>query len=275
MRTIQEVGNEILTNNPKSFYIFCGCEYGIKLRYISQLQSHYQGNYESYERVQDVINLMRTKRLIPLQPSVYVIRYDDEFVSSLSDKTKSLIESTKIIGTIVCIYEDKKQVQKCNKYLGSYTVSIDPVNPQFISKYLHVDYPGIPDKLIDFATECSSDYYQAQNICAALQSAPVSLTSKLDISELKHLFGYQDTANEKMLKTGIAARNFDYCMKVLDENYSDWDTIYYTILQTLIELDKVKSSKYSQSDLQEYGKYWNVQDIYYMFENTYDALKTI
>ena len=76
-----------------------------------------------------------------------------------------------------------------------------------------------------------------------------------------------------MLKTGIAARNFDYCMKVLDENYSDWDTIYYTILQTLIELDKVKSSKYSQSDLQEYGKYWNVQDIYYMFENTYDALK--
>ena len=28
MRTIQEVGTEILNNEPKSFYVFSGSEYG-------------------------------------------------------------------------------------------------------------------------------------------------------------------------------------------------------------------------------------------------------
>lgn len=61
-------------------------------------------------------------------------------------------------------------------------------------------------------------------------------------------------------------------MKVLDE-YDGYDSVYYTILQTLVEIDKCMSSKYAQSDIQKYIRKWTPSDVYNMFDITYSELK--
>ena len=111
MRSIQEVGKEVLEGNPKSFYIFAGPEYGIKVRYIQLLCKHYNSNYECYDKVSDVLDMMSVKHLVPLQPKVYVVRYDESFLSTLSPNTEHKIKSYNIIGTLICIYEQQKHVQ--------------------------------------------------------------------------------------------------------------------------------------------------------------------
>ena len=272
MRNIQDVGMEILSGNPKKFYIFCGPEYGVKLKYIQYLKDHYDGHYESYDSVQEVLDIMKVKRIIPLVPSVYVVRYDESFISSLNDKSASQIESSKIIGTIVCLYDNSKILNKIDKYLGDYSVSIGNVSPDYLKKYLHQDFAGLADKLVDIAIECGSDYYQSKLICAALKSIDASELLKHDKKLIYKLFGHESQSTETMLCQGIASRNFQYCMTVLDE-YDGYDTIYYTILQTMIEIDKCMSSKYVQSDIQKFVKNWNPLEVYNMFDITYQELK--
>ena len=68
MGSIQDVGMEIFKRSPKKFYVFCGSEYGIKLKYLENLKDFYDGHYESYDSVQDVLDLMKVKRIIPLVP---------------------------------------------------------------------------------------------------------------------------------------------------------------------------------------------------------------
>ena len=43
----------------------------------------------------------------------------------------------------------------------------------------------------------------------------------------------------------------------------------------MIELDKIKSSRYSNSPLRDYARKWTVADIYWMFNHTYDAIKSL
>lgn len=272
MRTIQEVGTEILSGNPKPFYIFCGTEYGIKREYLDKIKSHYNGAKEEFEYVQDVIDMMRVKRFIPLVPSLYVVRYDEDFISSLNDKTRQQIESTNIVGTLVCIYEQNRHTTKLDKYLGKYSVSIDPVASQFIEKYLHRDFPSVPDRLVNIATKCGSDYNQSKNICLGLNLCKDYVVD-VDDNVLYKLFGHESSTTSDMMKKGIAARDFNYCINILENNYPDLDSIYYTILQTVLDIDKLKSSRYGESELRQYINGWTPADIYTMFEQTYEELK--
>ena len=84
MLSIQEVGTEILTHNPRKLYIMVGQEYGIKTKYIDILAEHY-GRKEECLSMSSIIDIMNTKHIIPLQPAVYVVRYDDSFITDLSD----------------------------------------------------------------------------------------------------------------------------------------------------------------------------------------------
>ena len=111
MLTIQEVGTEILGNTPKKFYIFGGTEYGIKCKYIDIMKEHY-GKFKECQSVNEIIKLMSTRHFIPLEPTLYIIRYDEEFLSSLSDDTEKQIDKLNIVGTVVCIYELDKHVVK-------------------------------------------------------------------------------------------------------------------------------------------------------------------
>ena len=272
MRNIQEVGLEILTNKPANFYVFVGPEYGIKMKYIETLKSFY-GNLIEADSINSVLSAMKVKHIIPMKPSVYVVRYDEEFLSTLTDKTQANIQDCNIIGTVVCIYDQSKHATKLGKYLPDLTVSIDNVNNAYIEKYLHSDFPDLNDRFIKIASNIATDYNQAKNICRCMLNGPLEDMYKLSDDELVKLFGFTSTWTESAVKQGIASRNFNYLLSLLDLFDGDPSSIFYTILSTLIELDKCLDNKGGQSILSKYAKMWTREDIYYMFMNTYDMLK--
>lgn len=274
MRTIQEVGLEILENNPSSMYILCGPEIGIKEKYIEQLASFY-GDKVEVDKVSDILNIMRTKHILPLSPKLYVVRYDDDFISKLNDNTENEIKNTKIIGTVVCIYENSKHINKISKYLPNYSVSIDIVDPKFVKVYIKSEFTNISSNLVDLVVNISANYSQARNICRAIDSIPKDYFDGLSDYDISKLFGYSYTSNESLIKEAIASRNFKFFVDMLDAFEGDINNLFYTILSTMIDLEKCKCSSVYDSPLQKYSKLWKLEDIYNMFMHSYEQLKIV
>ena len=272
MRSIQDVGLEILSNNPAKFYIFLGDEYGVKQTYIDKLKDFY-GQFEEIDSVQSFVSMMKSKRFIPLDPKLYISRYDEGFLSSLDATTQDTFNHLRIIGTLVCIYQQPKHSSKLDKYLPDYCVSIDNISPKFKSKYLHSDF-NLPDKLIDVAVKYGSNYGQCRNMCKCMShlNNPSDL---LDLSESKiaEMFGCVKSIDDSLFKRGIAAKNFNYVVSLLDNYDGDLVNILYAVLSTMVELDKLMDNKYTDSDLRQYLKLWSRRDLYYMFMHGYDQLK--
>lgn len=274
MLTVQEIGTQILGNNPSKFYVLGGKECGVKERYISLLHTHY-GEKKECSTVNEVLSLMGKKHLVPLKPAVYVIRYDETFVSSISEEVAKRIDGANIIGTIVCVYEVDKHITKLDKYLPKYTATIDAVSPQFVEKYLHQDFPGLPDRLIKAAVNMSSNYGQAKNICRSMSKVPVGPLFDKSDADLAKLFGCHDYSSEVEIKRSIAGRQFKQLVELSERYPDDLDRLVYTILQTMIDLDKAMDNPRSQSDLRDFVKLWTREDVYYMFMNTYSELNKL
>ncbi len=275
MLTIQEVGTDILGNKPKKFYIFAGSEQGIKEKYISILEEHYGAKKES-PSVSQILDMMSMKHFVPLKPTLYVIRYDEEFLASLSDGTKRKIESTDIVGTIVCLYDStSKGLNKASKYLGDYTVSIDAVSESFVIKYLHSDFSNLPDRLISLAARIGANYGDSRNICKSMSTVRPEELFALTDAQLTALFGKITSVSDAEFKKGIASRNFSYLNNLLETYTGELDSILYTILSTMIELERLLSNSYTQSDIREYVKRWTKKDVYNMFMNTYDVIRKL
>ena len=272
MKSIQDAGKEILTNNPCKLYVFTGEEYGVKKRYISILNSYY-GQLKEYERVDDVLSIFRSKRLIKLQPSLYIVRYDEEFIRSLNDRSENDIRKLNVCGTIVLIYENSKHAAKLEKYLPSYTTSVDSVNINFMIKYILSEFKNMPEKTVRDICEISSNYGQAKNISSCLSLLSSQEVGNISKLSMMSLFGKESTSNDSMIKTGIASKNFKYLISVLERYNDDKDKIFYSILSTMLDLDKLKSNPYFDCEAKAYAKYWSGPDIYYMFVNTYSMLK--
>lgn len=274
MLTIQTVGSEILQKNPRKFYVFAGSEYGVKEKYISILQDHYGTKIES-PSVVSVLDNMATKHFVPLVPTVYVVRYDDTFVAALDAVLARRIETSKIVGTIVCIIEQNKHAQKVDKFLPNNIVTIDEVHSQFLTKYLHQDFPTLPDRFINIAAETASNYSHARHICYCMSQVSVNELFELSDASLKKLFGVVDTVTESDMKIAVAARNFARVLEVIQHSGAALETLHYTILNTMIEIDKLLENKYTESVLRNYVKRWSHQDTYNMFMNTYSELQKI
>ena len=274
MRSVQDVGTEILTGNPQSFYIFAGSEYGIKRQYIESLTSHY-GECKEYGDVNSVIKFMSMKHMFPVAPAVYVVRYDEDFVSSLDDAMVAKIRKCNIIGTLVCIYEQPKHINKLDKYLPEYTVSLDAVNPQFIAKYLRKEFTSVDDRAIQLAVSLATDYNQARLICGALSTIDTSELMKYTDADIAHTFGKEPVSTDTLVKIGVASRNFKYLSEVLDAYQDNLDSFLYSMLSALVELDKIAGNKYAQSPLREYVNRWTSRDVYNMFCHIYNEIKKI
>lgn len=271
MRSIQEVGLEIMNKTPKPFYVFCGSEYGIKLRYLDMLLQVYPKKLE-YDSVQAVLSFFETKHIVPPEPAVYVVRYDQEFIKSLDNNITNRIAKCKINGCILCIYQDEKSAAKLDKYLPQYSVSIDTVSNNFMFKYLHTDFPHCPDRFINIAIEISSDYFQASSICRAMTSvSPEKLYAFTD-DQLKKLFGGANASDDQTMKLAIAARNFSYVTKLVDNYEDDLNNILYSVMSTMIEIEKLQSTPYAQSVLSQYTKRWSREDVYNMFMQAYNTM---
>lgn len=272
MLSIQEVGTEILTHNPRKLYIMVGQEYGIKTKYIDILAEHY-GRKEECLSMSSIIDIMNTKHIIPLQPAVYVVRYDDSFITDLSDKLVASIESLNVIGTIVCIYDQDKYTSKLDKFLSNYVVSIDAVNDTFMSKYIKSDFPSLNSTCVDTIVSIATDYGQAKNMARCLNKLDSVDIDSLDKSDLCDLFGYHTEFTSDKLKLGIAARDFKYLTEKLDMYVGDYDSILYDIMATMLEIDKLLDNNRIDSIFKPYISAWNRYDLYMMFVHAYDMLK--
>lgn len=274
MRTIQEVGLEIFNNHPASLYFFVGSEIGIKEKYIEILRGYYGASVRA-NSLTDLFKMMKTRHLVPLKPKLYVVRYDDEFISTLNDKTAKDISNINIVGTIVAIYENSKISTKLDKYLSNYTVPVERVADNFVESYLQQDFPDLNKRYIEIAVKHSTNYGQAKNICKSLSSCERKHLSKMTDEQIADLVGYTRLSTETQIKYRLASRNIPYLMNVIDEFDGEADSIIYTMLSTLIELEKINGRKYTDSDLREYSKCWDLEDIYNMFTQCYTCLKTL
>lgn len=272
MATIQEVGREILTDNPKSIYIFCGDGYGIKEQYLNHLEKFY-GRKVECDSMESICNIMRRKHIIPLEPTLYVVRYDEAFINSIDAKTENSLKSIKVIGTIVCIYQSEKHQNKCEKYLPSLTVSIGQVLSNYVFKYIKNEFPNLPDTVIASTIKVVPEYDRARRLCKIFNSLPEEFVSRITESEISSSFGNLLSQQSQNIRIGVAARNFTYLVEHLSAYEGDADAVIYDILSTLVELEKIKSSKYSDSDLKKYANSWSIPDIYYMFIHAYSELK--
>lgn len=274
MLTIQDVGTEILNNKPGKFYIFGGSEYGIKCKYLSILKDHY-GSMNEYQSVKDLINIMSTNHIIPLDPTLYVVRYDEEFVSEISEEYAKRIESANIIGTIVCIYEADKHITKLAKYLPNHTVKIDAVNTVYKEKYLKSDFPNMSEKFIQLSAKYGLDYADAKNMCESMSKVPQEDLFALTDSQILSLFGKTKLCTDDDIKVAIAAKNYKYLVHAIEIYNDDLEKIMYDILSTMLEMEKLVTNSRTQSDFQKYKDSWMEYDIRNMFINTYEEIKKL
>lgn len=273
MLDVQTVGTEILTNKPRSFYVFCGDGYGIKCKYLSILKTFYGEQVEG-GTVEDLINMMNTKRIIPLEDKLYVVRYDEKFISSLSDAYADKISNSNIKGTIVCIYQDIKHQDKLLKYLPDNTVILSEVSEKLIHKYLSQDFPEFNSSIIDFICKISENYAQAQIIANCLLYLPDEMFKTLSQSSIAKSLGYKASLTEDIFKQYIADRNYHLCVQFI-ENYDSLDNLIYSILSTMLELEKCKCKGGNNSIFYNQSKNWSINDIFLMFQNTYVELEKL
>lgn len=263
-----------MSDTPKSLYIVGGQEYGIKDKYIDHLTKFY-GKKEEYPSIESVVNFLSVKHIIPVDPALYVVRYDESFVSSVSSALVQKISRLKIKGTIFCVYSEQKSIDKLNKFFPDNVCTIESVNPKFIEKYLHTDFPELEDRYIKVATQCASNYGHARTICKSLVCADKQLIASMTDAKLAELFGCADSSVEADIQKAVAGRNFAASSYLLDTYTGNMDNLIYTILQTMIDLEKILTSKYSDSPLKEYAKLWKIEDVYHMFMNTYAELEKL
>lgn len=260
-----------MSDSPKSLYIVGGSEYGIKDKYIGILAKFY-GTMKSYPSVSDLVDFLSVKHLISVPPTLYVVRYDESFVSSVNAAMAQKIKSLKFKGTIFCVYDNQKHTDKLDKFFPDNTCVITAVNPKFIEKYLHSDFPKLDDRSIRVATAYSTSYGHARTICKSMMHCNPASLARMTEGQLAKLFGCTDASTESDIQKAIASRNFITACKLLDVYEGNFDNLIYTILQTMIEIEKVLSSKYASSELKEYAKFWKFEDVYNMFMNTYAEL---
>ena len=89
------------------------------------------------------------------------------------------------------------------------------------------------------------------------------------------LFDIQPNYSNNDVQVAVASRNFNALVYIAEHYDGDLQNILYQILRVMIELDKVQSSRYSNSPLKEYAKNWKPTDIYWMFNHTYEAIKSL
>lgn len=263
-----------MSDSPSKFYIVGGDEYGIKDKYIDTLYKFY-GKKEEYPSVQDVLNIFNVKHFIPLKPTLYIVRYDDSFVSKISSDFAKKVVNANILGTLFCIYNDPKHIAKLDKYLPNNTCVVESVNPKFIEKYLTSDFPNLDLHSIQIATKLASNYGHARTICKSMSQMDRQDLVNMTELQIAKLFGCESASCEEDMQKAVASRNFAAASQLLDSYEGDLDSLLYMILQTMIELEKILTSKYSDSPLKDYAKCWKLEDVYNLFMNAYSELEKL
>lgn len=273
MRNINEVSREILLDTPKSLYILAGSEFGVKQKYIDRLFQFYDNNCIEVDKFSYLIDRFTKKHLMDMKPCLYIVRYDDTFVSTLDDSLAKKVRSMDVSGTILLIYDNEKQSTKLDKYLPEFTCSVDKVAHQFVLNYLKQEFTQLPEDLLKRVTVLTPDYNQAKLVCNSLCNLSSDSLYNMTDSDISYLFGYDATFNETNLKSGIASKNLLYLCKVVENYDADLTSIFYTMLSVCLDIEKALRSKYSTPEyLKKYVQFWNMESCYNLFNHVYQEL---
>lgn len=270
MIDIRTAGSEILSNRkPRKFYAFCGVEYGVKLKYIRALSDIF-GNCTTFGSVKSVISMLETIHIIPLERTLYVVRYDADFIKNLSGDSEMEIDALDIDGAIVVIYESESDFKKCDKYLPNYTVRFDPVNPQFLKQYLQTDYPDLSPHQIESAVRIGNSYIGASLACESLMKLS---NDKFSAQSIEFALSQMQKSGIESFKAGVAARDFRYSVSAMERSECDRYQLLYAILNTMLEIEKCLDNPKAKSWCSKYASGWTKYDAVTVFKNTYSALK--
>ena len=272
MLSIQEVGRSILTNNPNNLYMFVGHEYGIKDTYLSHLKDYYQ-SYREVDKMSDIIRMFSTKRLIASDPELYIIRYDEDFISNLDAKLSNKVKSLDIVGTVVCLYESSNSEAKLSKYLPEYTVSIDEVSSTYLLKYLKSEFSSIPDTVLRDVVLLGTNYQDCRNMCYSLSNMSSTVLQNLSKADLASTFGKNTNYTEKLFKDCIMSRNYFKALCMVESEDVDADSRIYAIMSAMIELEKILSGSKISDNYKKYREVWDLRSVYNMFMNCYDQIR--
>ena len=273
MLSIQEAGLEILGDNPKNLYFFCGEEYGIKIKYLEHLSNYYGNKIES-ESVESVLYSFKKKSLIAIPDSLYIVRYDLEFTKSLNDKVSKEIKSINIPGTLVVLFEDEKVFNKLDKYFPDNVIRFDKLQPAMISKYLIQDFPVIVSRFIILIVSYCDNYFHGYQICSQIVENMQSV-SRLSNEEFLYSFGLTNNSSEDQFRIAVAAKNFSATISIIESFDGDLNYLLNCICNTMVEIDKLLDNKHAESPLKQYAKNWTRPDVYYMFNHTYNELNKL
>lgn len=268
MLSIQAGAREIF-GNPKSFYFFTGPDYGVKLQYLQALEEKY-GNKFEYEDFKTLYSSLRKKSLIPRVPTLYIVRYDNTFLSQNIN-----LSSLKVPGTIVGIYDDDSYEQKLDKKYPLNTLRFNHMTPSVVFKHLCKSYPDIPTSLCEFISKLNIDFYEAQLMCISLSQLSKDDLETFSKQDVVELFDYNQQYNDLRFKRAILSRNFKAAFKEIDRYEDDPSVLIYDILSSYLEVLKCLNNSHRDSYAQEYTKYWDTKSVKYMYEITFDQIEKL
>lgn len=263
MLTIQQAGMEILGDNPRCLYFFCGAEYGIKNKYIDHLSTLFNSVVE-VDSLDELFTSFNKKRLIDTSSTLYICRYDFDFLKKLDvNKVKNQVSCC-----VVGIYDDEKSFSKLDKLFPENVVRFDSVSDKFVLKYLSNDFPEVDERYLNLvASNCTGGYGQANIVCSQLNSIR-NLLPSIEDDKLLALFGLSSTLTEQSMMKYAASRNFSGVMKVVDSFEGDVSNLINGMCHVAIELDKAMDSR-APTEYSKYVKYWSREDVYNFFEQSY------
>lgn len=267
MISIQQAGIEILGNNPGHLYYFCGEEYGVKQKYIEHLTTIYD-EVVDVDSLGDLFRSFKRKSLVSSKNSLYVCRYDSDFVRNLSSSTVEDINVGSINGCVVAVYDDEKSFKKLDKFFSSYVVRFDSVSKQFVFKYVKSDFPELDDRYVSLVVNnCEGGYGQAKIVCSQLNAVRHKLHS-LEDTEILSTFGIHNSLTEDQMMRYAACRNVSGVVKVVDSYEGDMNHLINGMCHVAIELDKAMDSR-KETPYSKYVKHWTREDVYNFFEQAY------
>lgn len=275
MLNIKNAIAEIYSDSPSRLYFFTGPEYGVKVEYLDVLKARYSNRVEERSTLDEVFQLFKQRSLVPVPETLYVVRYDKSFISSLSDIVVSRINRLKIHGTVVALYLDDKDEAKLDKYFPNSVVRINAIPEAVQLKHLKNKFPDLPELYVKESIRLSEDYFKACTICRLMCCLSRSQLSRLSRKEIESIFGYFYTADSDAFKLAIASKDFASAIREIEAYTGDLSNLFYDILSSMLEIIKVIEKPYSESQLKPYSKLWTKQSASKYYEIVYDQLSEI
>lgn len=273
MLTIKEGATELFSDTHKTVYFFTGQEYGVKKEYIDKLSEQFNYSIENYDSFQSIIDSCRNKPLFIDHDTLYIVRYDKQFISSLNNKLENDVNNLRPHGIIIGLYEDEKDENKLDKHFSDRVIRFNLMSKEVEANHLYKDFENLPPNYISASVNMSSNYYQAYNICYAM-----TFLKDLGLSqpELFALFGYDILSNEEHFKLSVASKDFKAAIREVDRfDGLDLSTFHYAILSVLLDIAKCKYKSNPNSYVYKYVKRWDIKELNYLYNEVIDQIEKL